>query len=366
MTPVRITIIGLGLIGGSLAKALRRTNPDLYMTGIDLNKDNLSAAFAEGVVDHTSECFDEAAAASDVVFLCTPMGQVTETLKAIGPAIRPDTVITDTCSIKTPIMQAAAEYLPEKASFVGGHPMAGAEMSGYASARAHLFENAYYILTPGQNADEAAMDMLSRLISSTGALPLVMDPETHDRLVGGVSHLPHCAAAALVNAVIDMEDKESLIPGLAAGGFRDITRIASSNPQMWQEITLANRDHLIPLLSGLIHNLQHFRSMLDQGDTQAVRDYFQRAKSYRDSLPLRENLYQTRFFELYVDVEDKPGAIGQVATILGTNGINIKNIRVINSRENEPGCLLLSIPDGPSLAQARGLLISHGLKAYAK
>lgn len=366
MTPERVTIIGLGLIGGSLAKALRRTNPNLYIAGTDLNKDNLTAAVTEGVINCPSECFDEAAATSDVIFLCTPVNQIIKTLKEIAPAIRPDTVITDTCSVKTPVIKAAAEYLPVNACFIGGHPMAGAEISGYASAKAHLFENAYYILTPGHNATDAALKMLSRLISSTGALPLVMDPETHDRLVGGVSHLPHCAAAALVNAVIDIEDKESLIPRLAAGGFRDITRIASSNPQMWQEITLANRDHLIPLLSCLITNLQDFKAYLEQGDTQAVRDHFQRAKSYRDSLPLKENLYQTQFFELYVDVEDKPGVIGQVATILGSNGINIKNIRVINSRENEPGCLLLSLPDGSSMEQARNLLVSHGLKAYAK
>ncbi|HZK34920.1 MAG TPA: prephenate dehydrogenase dimerization domain-containing protein, partial [Bacillota bacterium] len=222
------------------------------------------------------------------------------------------------------------------------------------------------IMTPQDNVSTDELDTLSQLLASTGALPLVISPEEHDEKVGAVSHLPHVAAAALVNTIYGLDDPNSLTSRLAAGGFKDITRIASSNPKMWAHISQINKDHLLPLVNKLIGELSSFKDRLKQDKPLALEDFFHRAKLSRDHIPTRENLYLLPFHELYVDVEDRPGMISLVTTILGDNQVNIKNIRIINSREDQPGCLLLSLNDAQSLKKAKNLLTEIGLKAYIR
>lgn len=360
----RIAILGLGLIGGSLAKALKRTNPGCIIIGYDLNKENLNAALTDGAVDTAAADLAQAAKGVDLIWICTPVHTVPDLLTELSSLIQPGTLITDAASTKEAILQRAAKVLPKDAYFIGGHPMAGTERSGFSAALPHLFENAYYLLVPLPHTPAAVMEALSALVASTGALPLRIEASLHDRMVGAVSHLPHVVAAALVQSLSGLEDPDSLLMKLAAGGFKDITRIASSNPAMWKDISLSNRHQLLPLISAMIRKLYDFGRSLESGVDTDIEGFFTRAKAFRDQLPASKSLYQLPYYELYVDVEDKPGIIGYVATLLGSNGINIKNIRIINSREDDPGCLVLSLPSLQARKEALSLLLDHGCHAY--
>ncbi len=359
-----ITIIGLGLIGGSLAKALKRTNPDFCITGLDKDPDNLSAALADGAINRAARDLKEAVTGASIVWMCTPVHTIPDLLIKVGHLANRGTLITDVGSTKEAIMETGASELPVDVYFIGGHPMAGTERSGFSAAIAHLFENAYYLLTPLSNTPLKVIEAFTTLISSTGAIPLQMDAALHDRMVGAVSHLPHVVAAALVHCIEDIHDPENVLIKLAAGGFKDITRIASSNPGMWKDISLSNRQQLLPLISEMVRHLYAFGCFLEQGASNNVHTFYEQAKAYRDQLPSSQSLYLLPYYELYVDVEDKPGIIGYVATLLGSNGINIKNIRIINSREEEPGCMVLSLPTLKTRSDAQALLIANGCRAY--
>ena len=362
----RITIVGLGLIGGSLAKALRRTNPNFEIIGVDKDKENLKSALEDCSINQAYQHLDKAVIGSQIIFLCTPVHNISNALISLSILVDPGTIITDVGSTKQEIMDLAKDILPETIYFIGGHPMAGAERSGYTASVAHLFENAYYILTPVPGIPKDIIETLKLLISSTGALPLIIDPITHDQKVGAISHLPHVVAAALVNTVNDFEDPDHSIQKLAAGGFKDITRIASSNPKMWRDISLSNKTQLIPMISSMISNLYKFGLYLDKDNADVIEEFYENAKTFRDQLPSINSLFLLPYYELYVDVEDKPGIIGQVTTILGNNNINIKNIRIINSREDEPGCLVLSLPDQQAQEKAQALLLSQDCHAYKR
>ncbi|NLO82105.1 MAG: prephenate dehydrogenase [Clostridiales bacterium] len=367
MSLQKISILGLGLIGGSLAKAIRRNLPGSIVIGFDTNNEYLDTAFREGIIQEAAAKLQEAVEHADIIFLCTPVGTIPQLIKAIAEDIRKGTIVTDVGSTKTAIVNAAERYLPHGIFFVGGHPMAGTEHSGYKASIPHLFENAYYVLTPLASTPAWVLDNLKALLSSIGAIPLVMEPRLHDRIVGCISHLPHVVAAALINAIQKVDDPQHFKERLAAGGFRDITRIASSNPLMWRDISLSNGEQLVELIDHMIDNLSEFRNYINDNDRHGVENFFSRAKAFRDSLPTLQSLALAPYHHLYVDVEDRPGIIGKIASLLGQHSINIKNLRIIHSREEEPGgCLVISFSDVPSLDKARKVLAAQGFRTYAK
>lgn len=364
MNMEKISILGLGLIGGSLAKALKRTNPKFHITGYDTDLDNCQAALSAGAIDQIADSMEFAMANAQVIWICTPIQSISDLLETASRHAQPGTLLTDAGSIKEEILKKAGQLLPDNVYFIGGHPMAGTERSGFAASMAHLFENAYYVITPLSDTPPKVVDDFRALVASTGALPIILDAEIHDRTVGAVSHLPHVVAAALVNTVAGLSDPDQVLEKLAAGGFKDITRIASSNPQMWKDISLFNKQQLLPLITGMIRELYDFGLLLEKEETKGMEAFYQTAKTFRDRLPSAQSLYLLSYYELYVDVEDKPGIIGTVTTLLGSQGINIKNIRIINSREEEPGCLVLTLPTAQSRTDARQLLNAHGCSAY--
>lgn len=362
----RITIIGLGLIGGSLTKAFKRTNPDFFITGVDPNPEYASMALKDSSIDKIEFSIEKAVKDTQAIFLCIPVKEIDKVLKEALPFVKPETIITDVGSVKSNIMKNVASLLPENIYFIGGHPMAGTENSGYDASVAHLFENAYYVLTPLPDTPAYIIDTLKTLISSTGAMPIIMDAGVHDKMVGAISHLPHVLASSLVNVVRSIDDPDEYLVKLAAGGFKDITRIASSNPLMWRDISLLNKNQLIPLLNNLIENLSDFKEKLVNDNYEEMKSFFKDAKAFRDYIPDHGVVHLLPYFEIYVDIEDKPGLIGQVATILGEKGINIKNIRIINSREDEPGCLVLSLPTRDAQKSALKVLLENGFRTYPK
>lgn len=359
----KITIIGLGLIGGSLAKALHEKLGIREIIAVDNDKKALGLAAEQGVISSALREPDQSVYDSDIIFICTPVNLITGYIDILAGKVKDTCIITDTGSIKGEVAKHV-EKMPEQPCFIGGHPMAGTEKSGFVNSLPHLFENAYYILTPGSAATPESVSVLSAVIEGIGAIPLIMSADDHDQAAGGISHLPHVLAAALVNLVKDIDKGTGRIAMLAAGGFRDITRIASSNPDMWRNIVLTNRDQLLELLKMLNTKLSKFACRLENGDSEAIYDFFSEARQFRDSISDHGQGLLPRIHQIIVDVRDRPGIIGEIATILAAGNINIKNINVANSREFEHGCLVITLPDIDSANIAFDLLSESGYKVY--
>ena len=239
MVSTKIGFIGLGLIGGSIAKAIRRYYPDYEILAFDKNRETLALAVQEGIIHTSCSSIDENFRGCSYIFLCAPVSCNTAYLPQLKGLIDKDCILTDVGSVKTSIHEEAAALGLEE-NFIGGHPMAGSEKSGFANSKAHLIENAYYILTPSTRVSEEKISAYRDFVTSLKALPIVLDYREHDNITGTISHLPHIIASTLVNFVHDTDSRDGLMKALAAGGFKDITRIASSSPVMWQQICLKN------------------------------------------------------------------------------------------------------------------------------
>jgi prephenate dehydrogenase len=359
----KISIIGLGLIGGSLARAFRERLGITDITAVDADVRSLQSAIHDNVIRRGCTEPDEGVWNSDVIFLCTPVKTSLAFIDmAVGHA-KSDCIITDVCSTKAEVV-AYTDSLEKPFAFVGGHPMAGTEKAGYVSSFAHLFENAYYILCPGKNSTRVALETISGLVGGIGAIPLYMNPVEHDRVTGCISHFPHIIASALVNLVRKAETPGAQMQILAAGGFRDITRIASSSPEMWENIVLSNKLQLEGILDTFVGMLETLKKSIQGEDHKEIREFFASAKQYRDLLPEGKKGLIAASHELIVDVVDKPGIIGEIATLLGNHRVNIKNIHVTNSREFEQGCLKITLPDQESVGLALELLSGNGYRVF--
>lgn len=363
MVTNNITIIGLGLIGGSIARALHDKLDIRSITAVDSDKAALTNAMHDGVISKGFTDLDSSIYDSDIIFICTPVSQTIHYIDKIAPYVSDKCIITDVCSTKDQIM-SHVEAMNRTFCFIGGHPMAGTEKSGYENSFSHLFENAYYVLTPCACAPSQALDILRGIIESFGAIPIVMNSGEHDRVTGSISHLPHIIAATLVNLVNRLDSGDGRMQTLAAGGFKDITRIASSDPEMWQNIVLSNKEQLMELTALFENSLKEFTGILKREDSDAIYDYFDTARKYRNSISSRPTGLLQPLYRLVVDVQDKPGIIGEIATLLGNHNINIKNIHVTNSREFEQGCLIIALPDITSVEAAFNALVDAGYKVY--
>ncbi len=363
MEDLKVTIIGLGLIGGSLARALKERMGIKEILAVNRSSEALRQALRDGTIKQGFTDLDDSIYDSDILFICTPVQRALQYIDALNGKVKPDCIITDVGSTKGELV-SYVNRLEKPPCFIGGHPMAGTEKAGYASGFAHLFENAYYILTPCKSTPPSAMECMTELAKGIGAIPVVMDAYEHDRVTGGISHIPHIIASALVNMVKELDSSGSSMQMLAAGGFRDITRIASSSPEMWESIVLSNKHQLKELLDHFAGVLERFKYSMDQEDSQALLEFFEAAKKFRDSMPASRKGLIAPIYELMLDVVDKPGIIGEIATILGKNNINIKNINVTNSREFEQGCLKITLVDSESVNIAFDLLEKAGYKVY--
>ena len=226
--------IGLGLIGGSIAKALRSAYPNCRIIAYDIKKEAILQALDEGIVTVSADAIDESFSDCNYIFLCAPVSHNDENLLKVKEYLSSDCLLTDVGSVKSDIHKRIDE-LGLNHCFIGGHPMAGSERTGYINSKALLLENAYYVLTPTKEVPEDKLNAYRDLVSSLGAIPLVLDYSRHDFITAAVSHLPHVIAASLVNLIKQSDSEDGLMKMIAAGGFKDITRIASSSPAMWQQ-----------------------------------------------------------------------------------------------------------------------------------
>ena len=361
----KIGFIGLGLIGGSIAKRLRILHKDLVIIATAGHAATIAAAYKEGLTDNDSPCELSDFYDCDYIFLCTPVQKNMEYLRLLKGHVCDRCIITDVGSVKTDIHREVTA-LGMEAQFIGGHPMAGSEKTGLANAREFLLENAYYILTPTAQTDPAALEDFKELVASLGAIPMVLDYEQHDYATAAISHLPHIIAYSLVNLVKSCDDCEGTMKTIAAGGFKDITRIASSSPVMWENICLSNQEQILKLLDNYIHTLEVMRTNIADADSPALLDAFTAAKDYRDSITITAKGALKNVYELYLDLIDETGGIATVATILASNNLSIKNIGIIHNREFEGGVLRLEMYDGESLALAVALLKKHHYTIYER
>ena len=351
----KIGFIGLGLIGGSIAKAVRQYYPDYEIVAFDKNKEALALATQESVIDVAATTIDNNFHNCNYIFLCAPVASNTAYLKQLTEYLDDDCILTDVGSVKANIHEEV-QTLGIGKYFIGGHPMAGSEKTGFENATDMLIENAYYILTPGGQIDIPRLTQFMELISSLGAIPLVLTYEEHDYITAAVSHLPHIIASTLVNAVQKMDTPEENMKLIAAGGFKDITRIASSSPVMWQQICLENRSMISKVLDEYIRLIVQAKCWVDNGDADEIYNMFSNSREYRNSLPEASKGVIEKIYAFYCDIYDEAGGIATIATLLAMNSISIKNIGIIHNREFEEGVLRIEFYDEESCVKAQGVL----------
>lgn len=347
--------IGLGLIGGSIAKAIRQYYPDYEIVAFDKNKETLALATQESVIDVAVTSIDDNFRGCSYIFLCAPVVYNTAYLKQLQEYLSDDCILTDVGSVKTDIHKEV-ESLGLEEYFIGGHPMAGSEKTGFANSKAMLIENAYYVLTPTKKVSEDKTARYEEFVKNLKAIPIILDYHEHDYVTGAISHLPHIIASGLVNFVKDSDTKEELMKNLAAGGFKDITRIASSSPTMWQHICLTNKENISEILGQYIDVLSDFKASIDRGDKQDIYRRFETSRNYRDSIPSISAGPIKKAFAVYCDIIDEAGGIAAIATILASNGLSIKNIGIVHNREFEEGVLRIEFYDEASSKRATELL----------
>lgn len=359
MSNLTCGFIGLGLIGGSIAKALKTADPSIKIIAYDVNKETLTFAFADKSIDTAVSCIDEHFTACDYIFLCAPVSYNDGNLSKIKNVLSPNCILTDVGSVKTTIHEhVAAAGL--SGQFIGGHPMAGSERIGYRNSKALLLQNAYYILTPEQQVSEEKLSAYQNLVRKMGAIPLVLSYQQHDFVTAGISHLPHLIASSLVNLIKDVDSKDGIMKMVAAGGFKDITRIASSSPIMWQQVCLTNGENISGLLSSYIDILSKVKDSLDNQDEDSLYELFDSARTYRESFLNTSSGPIKQVYDMTVDIDDKPGALAAIATLLAKYNISIKNIGITHNREAAEGAMRIEFNDADAVIQAKELLQKNG------
>ena len=361
----KVGFIGLGLIGGSIAKAIRQYHPTYEIVAFDKNKETLALATQESVIDVAATTIDDNFRNCSYIFLCAPVSYNTAYLKQVAKYLEKECILTDVGSVKTNIHNEVAA-LGLGSHFIGGHPMAGSEKSGYPNSKAMLIENAYFVLTPCAETKQENLDRYAAFVQQLGAIPVILEAHQHDYITGTISHLPHIIAASLVNFVRDNDTKEELMKNLAAGGFKDITRIASSSPTMWQHICVKNKENISQILANYIETLQQAKALVDQGDEQGLYQLFDTSRNYRNSLPSTSAGPIKKTFAVYCDIIDEAGGIATIATILASNNLNIKNIGIVHNREFEEGVLRIEFYDENSSNKAALLLQKYRYIVYER
>lgn len=360
----RVLLIGTGLIGGSIALAIKK-EAEAVIVGYDINKEQLKKARELQVIDETASSLQEEAEKANLILLASPVEQTLKLMKKLASFnLREDVIISDVGSTKGDIMAQANDLWKGDVTFIGGHPMAGSHKAGVESAKAHLFENAFYVLTPHSFTSFEKVEELKRWLKGTNAHFLVLDTGEHDYITGVISHFPHVIASGLVKLAQKHAGDNPLVSLLAAGGFRDITRIASSSPNMWTDIVKQNRHNVLQLLEEWMMEMRQVQSVLLNEDDRALARFFADAKDYRDALPVRAKGAIPAYYDLHVDVIDVPGAIARITTLLAEHDISITNLHIIESREGLLGVLRISFQSDEDRLQAQTLLQHHEYKTY--
>ena len=354
-----IAIVGVGLIGGSLGLALKHKGYSGKIIGID-RQGNLDSALARRAIDEglTRDELKVGVSRADLTFLCAPIHIILKQIEEIGDSVKPGAIVTDAGSIKRQIVETAHDFLPPHCDFIGGHPMAGSEYKGVSAADHFLYENATWVLTPSRPVEHGKIKALVELLEGIGAKVLIMQARLHDEIAAAVSHLPQMSALALMNLVAERNQESTHFLKMAAGGFRDMTRIASSPFSVWESICSINSDMIRHYINSYIGELERLKSIID--DPIELEKYFADAAKNRLSIPTDTKGFLAPQFEISVTAEDKPGIIAKIAATLAQNEINIKDMEVLKIRENEGGTFRLAFSGEKEQETAIELLSAKG------
>jgi len=341
----RVTVLGTGLIGASVGLAARGAGH--VVCGYDPDTARLERARDVGALDATAPDLATAVVDADLVVIAVPVGRAAQVVVAALDASA--AVVTDVGSVKAAVMRAVEEARPDAAArFVGGHPMAGSEQDGPDGADADMFQGATWVLTPTPGTDPAAYEIVHDLAASFGAEVLAVSPDHHDALVAVVSHVPQLAATTLMDVAARRNEEHATLLRLAAGGFRDMTRIAAGHPAIWPDICVANRDAIVAGLDDYLGALEQVRALVAGADRDGLLDLLERARAARRNLPVGAPA-ATELLELRVPVLDRVGVLAEVTTLAAQVGVDIKDIEIAHSAEGARGVLVLLVPaDGVS------------------
>jgi len=342
----RANVIGLGLIGGSVALGLRRQG--WHVSGEDIDADTALAAIDRGIVDRLGLDSD-----AEITFVAVPVLAATDQVKrALAETVG---AVTDVGSVKAAICEAAADT-----RFVGGHPMAGSELDGLDGAQAELFEGAVWVLTPGPDSDDAVFARVAAVVAGLGAEVVALAPDRHDELVAVVSHVPHLTAATLMGLASERAEEHAALLRLAAGGFRDMTRVASGRPGIWLDICAENRVAIVGVLDQLIAGLSDVRDIIGADDRDALHTRLVEARQARVNLPARV-VNPDELAEVRIPIPDRAGAAAEVFTLAAELSVNIASFEVVHVAESTRGVAVVLI-DRAMVDLFRGGLLARGFR----
>ena len=350
----RALVVGTGLIGGSIALGLRQRG--WHVSGLDVDQERLGAALEADVIDVAGDDLQ-----AELVFIAVPAGAVAAVARSLldDDSRLPDLVVTDVSGVKTSIVEGA-----DHPRFIGGHPMAGSEQTGLHGADPDLFVGAVWALTPTAVTELEAFDRLKGVVASMGADVLVLSAADHDRLVAVVSHVPHLVATTLMNTATDGAEQDRTLLRLAAGGFRDMTRVAAGHPGIWPDICAENATAIVASLDALLTELVVMRDRVAAQDRNGILTSLQRASAARRSLPARA-VRPDHLAELRIRVPDRDGVIAEITSLAANAGIGIYDIEIAHSAEGDLGVLILVV-DGADADTLTGAVESAGYRARAE
>lgn len=341
-----VNILGLGLIGGSIGVGLRERG--WFVCGDDQDSGRVSSAFERGIIDAMGLRAD-----ADVTVVAAPVLAVPQLVQR---ALRETTgVVTDVGSVKSHIVAAC-----DNPRFVGGHPMAGSELEGLDGADPNMFDGAVWVLTPSSTTADASFSSVAAMAAELGAEVLALPADRHDQVVAVVSHVPHLTASTLMGLASERAEEHAVLLRMAAGGFRDMTRIASGHPAIWLDICAENREAITSTLDGLIAGLSDMRNIVASGDREALQERLRSAREARANLPVR-GTHPTDLAELRIPILDRPGAAAEIFTLAAELGVNVASFEVVHSVEGNRGITVLLV-DASAVERYRGGLLARGFR----
>lgn len=364
-----VAVVGCGLIGGSFALASRALEGVERVAVTDHDPEVREQARRRGVAHEIHEDVADTVAGADLILVAVPVASIPEMAISALSYARDGAIVSDVGSVKSHPVQEIESYLEEKgitaAHFLGGHPMSGSEESGLAGADPTLFQGTTWVLTPTRTSDPEVFNAVSGHLRAVGARVLAVDPATHDRIVATASHLPQILASTLA----DEADATARTAGdgvlaVAAGGFRDLTRIAASDPDLWTDILAHNRSAVLEALASYEERLRRFHAALDAGDWAEVRRRLAEGRSARRRLPTGDRA--ATLVDVVVPIPDRPGMLAEVTTALGAAGINIEDVEIRHAGEDAPGALVLAVAGRDTAEAARGLLAERGFAGHVE
>jgi len=352
------------MIGGSIALSLAKSGHRVFV--LDLPQNEKSILKHIPFVTVSKSVSDICSEGPEVIFICVPSDKTVEVIKEVAAVAHDGTIITDVAGVKKPVMDAAKECIPKNIVFVGGHPMAGSEKSGVEAAQPFLFQNAVYVLSPLRNYPEETISSLLESIQQLGARILFMDSAKHDKIAAATSHLPQLIAVELVDLINGLSKRDENFNTLAAGGFRDMTRIASSDFAVWKDVIASNRANIDDIIDVFVKRLSDLRVSITQGKLKEVEREFENAKYGRSQIRKGGKGFLHPLYDLYVVVEDKVGVLKEITTTLADSSINIKDIELLKVREGTGGMFRLSFDTEQIMDHAAQMLEREGFQILRK